>query len=120
VLVAAPGPYRAGDQVQALWINFDSRTAFLDACGSIGLMSESISNGETTVVPPAPCPQAGGIVALGQDQSWSATLTLAATPTAWAAVFGAYYLGCQNTTPFDPSTCTAGPITVGQDVVVLP
>jgi hypothetical protein len=117
-LVAPRGYYRAGDQVEAMWINFDSRTAFLDACGSVGLESES--GGWATIVKPAPCPSTGVTVALAQNQSWSVTVTLAATPTAWAALFGAYYLDCQSTTPFDPSTCSAGPIEVTEGIVVVP
>jgi hypothetical protein len=117
-LVAAPGPYHTGDQVQALWINFDSRTAFLDACGSVGLRSGG--RGGTTIVPPAPCPTAGATVALAQGQSAPAAVTVATPSTSQATVFGTYYLDCQNGAPFDPSTCSAGPLQVEQSILLAP
>ena len=118
VLVAATGPYHVGDQVQALWINFDRRTVFLDACGSVGLRDGRGSG--TTIVSPAPCQTAGATVALTQGQSAPATVTLPASSTAQATVFGTYYLGCQSAALFDPSTCSAGPLQAVQVILIAP
>ena len=119
ILVAAPGAYRTGDEVQALWINFDSRTVFLDACGNVGLESEA-GPGGATLVPPAACAAADATVALAQGQSWPVTLTVTSTTSAWAALYGAYYLGCSNGALPSPTTCSAGPIDVVEGIVVLP
>jgi hypothetical protein len=118
VLVADPGPYHVGDQVQALWINFDSRTAFLDSCGEVGLRSPPWRG--DTLIPPTPCPTDGVPLALGQGQSVPATLTLATSSMGPAEVFGTYHLGCPNDATVDPSACRAGPILVTQAVLVAP
>jgi hypothetical protein len=70
-----------------------------------------------TVVPSAPCVSSEGSVALAQGQSWSVTLTVPGSPTTWAALHGAFYLSCESGAPFDPATCSAGPI---EAIVVTP
>jgi hypothetical protein len=115
MLLAAPGPYALGEELAALWVNFDTRTAFLGACGGLDIQRWQ-GTAYVTVSQAAGCPSTSAESALAYGQSRRMTLTI---PTDLGGgrfrLQGTYYWDCAGGTAVGPATCT-GPIGAHVDV----
>ena len=122
VLLVAPGPYIAGDEIEILWANFGSDTAFMGNCGGVAFArADPIFGSYITVSQAAPCLSTSAGEALAQGQTWSSIVIV--PKGVGAGVFslgGTYYFGCEGAAvAIGPATCIAGPIYVSASIGIM-
>jgi len=106
LVLASPGPYPPGGEIEAVWLNLDTRTVYLGSCGALVLERSTGPTSDAFV----PCGAGQSEIALAPGQAW--TWSTVAFPELAGGIFdlhGTYYLGCASGTPVGPANCKAGP-----------
>ena len=111
IIVASPGPYAPGDQLEALWINFGTEATYLGNCGNLAIGRSDIGT-STTLLQAAPCSAgaSGKLASGGGSLPWTVKIPNdIGAGVLW--LHGTFYIGCDGNIP-ESSHCTAGPLDV--------
>jgi hypothetical protein len=107
-IVASPGLYAPGSQLEVMWLNFGTQPVYLGNCGNLAIERNNVGS-MTTLMQASPCSAGatGLLAANGGSLPWKIVIpSNIGAGQLW--LHGTFYTGCTGGIT-DASHCAAGP-----------